>query len=187
MDRSTRWHEAIPLASTKASACADALLAHWISRFGVPAHLTSNHGPQFESVLPWHHSPSDHCLPPESNWMVERFDCSMKNSLRARCADGSWNQQLPWDLHGLRNTPNGGLASLLRRCFWDHSVPSWFACSTTACQCYCSSFKEGSSPSDLLPYVCLPSLPRSASLTTLHWPVPCTPAFIETFQLQVGT
>ena len=39
------------MASTTASVCADALVTHWISRFGVPAHLTSDRGPQFVSAL----------------------------------------------------------------------------------------------------------------------------------------
>ena len=116
VDRSTRWPEAIPLASTTASACADALLTHWVSRFGVPAHLTSDRGPQFVSAL-WqrlcavlgitHHQTT--AYHPESNGMVERFHRSMKNSLRARCVDGSWNQQLPWVLLGLRTTPKEGI------------------------------------------------------------------------------
>ena len=116
VDRSTRWPEAIPLASTTASSCADALLTHWVSRFGVPAHLTSDRGPQFVSAL-WqrlcavlgitHHQTT--AYHPESNGMVERFHRSMKNSLRARCVDGSWFQQLPWVLLGLRTTPKEGI------------------------------------------------------------------------------
>ena len=35
--RTTRWMEVIPLSSTTATACADALVAGWISRFGVLA------------------------------------------------------------------------------------------------------------------------------------------------------
>ena len=36
IDRSTRWVEAIPLSTTTATACADALVAGWISCFVVP-------------------------------------------------------------------------------------------------------------------------------------------------------
>ena len=99
VDRTTRLPEAIPLASTTASVCADALVTHWISRFGVPANLTSDRGPQFVSAL-WdrlctilgivHHQTSAYHL--ASNGMVERFHRSLKNTLRARCADSLWNQ-----------------------------------------------------------------------------------------------
>jgi len=42
VDRFTRWPEAIPLAETSALTCARALIAHWIARFDVPAHLSSD-------------------------------------------------------------------------------------------------------------------------------------------------
>ena len=37
IDMTTRWMEVLPLASTTATACADAIVAGWISRLGVPA------------------------------------------------------------------------------------------------------------------------------------------------------
>jgi len=51
IDRSTRWLEAVPLASTSAAAVADALVASWTSRFGVPDLLVSDRGPQFTSAV----------------------------------------------------------------------------------------------------------------------------------------
>ena len=42
IDITTRWVEVIPLSSTTAFACADALIAGWISRFGVPAAITTD-------------------------------------------------------------------------------------------------------------------------------------------------
>ena len=39
----------IPLSSTTATACTDALVAGWISRFGVPAVMVSDRGAQFTS------------------------------------------------------------------------------------------------------------------------------------------
>jgi hypothetical protein len=50
--RSTRWAEALPLAATTAAACADAFIAGWIARFGVPTHVTSDRGVQFTSGPP---------------------------------------------------------------------------------------------------------------------------------------
>ncbi|MFO0002781.1 MAG: transposase family protein, partial [bacterium] len=51
VDRTTRWPEAVPLASTTAADCAAALLQGWIHRFGVPGTITSDRGPQFTSSL----------------------------------------------------------------------------------------------------------------------------------------
>lgn len=51
IDLFSRWPKAIPLSSTTASDCAQALLLHWVAQFGVHHHLTSHHGPQFTSAL----------------------------------------------------------------------------------------------------------------------------------------
>ena len=50
MDRTSRWPEAVPLSSTFAEGCAKALISCWISRFGVPAKITSDCEAQFTSV-----------------------------------------------------------------------------------------------------------------------------------------
>ena len=39
---------------------------------------------------------------PQSNGMVERFHCQLKNSLRARGAGADWPAHLPWVLLGLQ-------------------------------------------------------------------------------------
>jgi hypothetical protein len=51
IDRTSRWPEAIPLSSITAADCARALFAGWVSRFGVPATITSDRGAQFTSAL----------------------------------------------------------------------------------------------------------------------------------------
>jgi hypothetical protein len=51
IDRTMRWLEAIPLQSTSARACVDALVEGWIARFGVPAHITTDRGVQFTSEV----------------------------------------------------------------------------------------------------------------------------------------
>ena len=63
IDRTTRWPEAVPLSTTSSSDCAKALFFTWISRFGVPATITSDRGPQFVSSL-WscRDAPSTACL-----------------------------------------------------------------------------------------------------------------------------
>ena len=68
----------IPLASITAADCARALFAGWVSRFGVPATITSDRGAQFTAAL-WaglcsllniQHSPTT-AYQPQSNGLVE--------------------------------------------------------------------------------------------------------------------
>jgi hypothetical protein len=112
IDRSTRWAEAIPLRSTSAASCADALVSGWVSRFGVPEQVTSDQGRQFCSSV-WdalsrqlgmkmRFTTAYH---PQSNGLVERFHRRLKEALRAQLAGTDWPQHLPWVLLGLRAAP----------------------------------------------------------------------------------
>jgi Integrase core domain/Integrase zinc binding domain len=47
IDHSTRWLEAVPIKNMEVRMCADALVDTWISRFGVPAVITSDRRTQF--------------------------------------------------------------------------------------------------------------------------------------------
>ena len=118
IDRFTRWPEAIPLKDTSANSCAQALIVNWISRLGIPQHITSDRGAQFTSQL-WvsisqllgtelHHTTAYH---PQSNGMIERFHRTMKNALRARLTSPSWIDSLPWVLLGIRTTPSAELGT----------------------------------------------------------------------------
>ena len=112
IDRSTRWVEAVPLDETTAAACATALFTAWITRFGVPSHITSDRGPQFTSSL-WSSLTAlfnithitTTAYHPAANGMVERVHRRLKDALRARATTPSWSSQLPWVLLGLRTTP----------------------------------------------------------------------------------
>jgi len=112
IDRSTRWLEAVPLASISAEECAAALVESWISRFGVPAVITSDRGRQFTSAL-WSSLCSvlgtEHIMTtsyhPQSNGMVERAHRQLKDALRARLVGVNWMEHLPWVLLGLRAAP----------------------------------------------------------------------------------
>ena len=120
IDRSTRWVEAVPMASTTAAACADAVVRHWIARFGVPEVIVSDRGPQFTSAI-W----AELCrllgvrhrlttaYHPQSNGLVERFHRQLKDALRSRECGAAWVAHLPWVLLGLRTAPkeDSGLSS----------------------------------------------------------------------------
>jgi Integrase zinc binding domain/Integrase core domain len=93
IDRASRWVEAVPLASITAADCAEALFAAWIVRYGVPAAITSDRGPQFSSAV-WAAVCSllniDHmsttAFHPQANGMVERWHRRLKDALRSRAA-----------------------------------------------------------------------------------------------------
>lgn len=97
VDRFSRWPEAIPLSDTTTASCVQALVFHWIARFGIPSHISSDRGPQFTSQL-WtsiaqlfgtqlHHTTAYH---PQSNGLVERFHRHLKSALKARLTGPSW-------------------------------------------------------------------------------------------------
>ena len=47
-DHSTNWYEAIPLPDETATTTANALLKHWIYRFGCPCSINRDQGRDFE-------------------------------------------------------------------------------------------------------------------------------------------
>ncbi len=112
VDRSTRWLEAVPLSETSSVNCMDAFISTWISRFGVPAVITTDRGVQFSSAS-WaascqrlgitHHLTT--AYHPQANGMIERTHRQLKDSLRARLAGSDWPSHLPWVLLGLRSAP----------------------------------------------------------------------------------
>jgi transposase InsO family protein len=112
IDRSSKWMEAIPLSYKSVVACAKALTFSWISHFGVPERITSNHGPQFTSNL-WvklcemlhiFHKQTT-AYHPELNGAVERLHRHLKDALFTRTAAATWSKELPFVLLGLRAQP----------------------------------------------------------------------------------
>ncbi|GFW80496.1 integrase catalytic domain-containing protein [Trichonephila clavipes] len=107
LDHYTRGPEVIPVSDISAEAAAKNFIANWISRFGVPAIITTDQGGQFQSRLlyslkqmlgiqriqttPYHIS---------SNGMVERLHHTLKQAIR--CHDTKWTESLPVVLLGLR-------------------------------------------------------------------------------------
>lgn len=111
VDRFTRWPEAVPISNMEASTVANALVDHWVSRFGTPDTITTDQGTQFESRLF-----SSLCkrlgtklihtsaYNPRANGMVERFHRQLKASLRALNTDPSWTAKLSLILLSFRST-----------------------------------------------------------------------------------
>ena len=117
IDRATRWPDAIPLTSTSAEACANALIT-WISRYGIPETVVTDNATNFTSNLFKEISNSlgiqlkhTSTYNPESNGIIERCHRTLKTALTARCVGRDWSRQLQWVLLGLRTTPHTALGA----------------------------------------------------------------------------
>lgn len=111
IDRTTRWMEAIALTEITASSVAFAFVQTWISRFGVPLHVVTDRGSQFESELfrelssfTGFHRLRTTAYHPQTNGIIERTHRTIKTALMAR--KENWLQALPVVLLGIRSIPN---------------------------------------------------------------------------------
>ena len=108
IDRTSRWPEAFLLSSITAETCARVFISTWVSRFGVPALLTSDRGAQFASSV-WFEVCSvlgisrmkTTSFHPQSTGMIECFHHSLKSSLQARLASSDWVAHLSLVMLGL--------------------------------------------------------------------------------------
>ncbi|XP_076660781.1 uncharacterized protein LOC143364203 [Halictus rubicundus] len=101
IDRFSRWAEAVPLKETSAQTVGRAFFEHWVSRFGAPAFLTSDQGPQFESqlfpallALVGCRRKRTTAYHPASNGMVERWHRVLKAAIMCH-ANQQWSRVLP--------------------------------------------------------------------------------------------
>ena len=109
VDCYTCWAEAIPLTSSMAEAVAQALLSGWISRFGVPSTIITDHGHQFKSnllnnlmsLIGSKHARTT-AYHPQTNGMVERFHRQLKATLKAQPNPDAWMDTQPLILIGIR-------------------------------------------------------------------------------------
>ena len=114
-DYMTKWAEAYALPNEEAHTCMTALYQGMFSRFGLPAQLHSDQGPNFESKLvkeltklagirksrttPYH---------PRSDGQVERLNRTILQMLRATAYDcpEEWPAKLPFIMAAYRMTPH---------------------------------------------------------------------------------
>ena len=90
-DHFTEWYEAKPLPDQTAVTTANAIVDHWISRFGCPYSLHSNQGRKFESKLFENlmqlleiDKTRTTLFHPQSNAVIERMNKTLQNML-AKC------------------------------------------------------------------------------------------------------
>lgn len=109
IDRFTRWTEAIPLVDITAASVASAFLSIWISRYGVPAYITTDQGRQFESALFREFSrllgaKVAHTTPyhPQSNGQIERWHRTLKAAIKSYKSQ-NWVEALPIVMMGLHS------------------------------------------------------------------------------------
>ena len=112
-DHFTKWYEAIPLPDQQATTTANALLQHWICRFGCPYSIHTDQGRNFESDLFQHlmrrleidktRTTSFH---PQSNSIIERMNRTLLNMLSKCIADdqSNWSSLLPFVLLAYRSS-----------------------------------------------------------------------------------
>ena len=112
IDRTTSWTEVTPLASVFAKFYVQAFLSTWVSRFDVPAVLTSDRGAKFTSSV-WAgvcysleiSASTTTCFHPQSNRIIEHFHRSLKSALFSCLAGSVWLCHLPVVLLGLKIAP----------------------------------------------------------------------------------
>ena len=113
LDRTSRWVDAVPMASATAEACSKAFIRSWVKTFGLCDMATTDNGPSFVSKV-WakvhenlgtivSYTPPLH---PSSLGHLERQHRDIKVGLKTALLDmaeqyqGEWCDALPWVLLG---------------------------------------------------------------------------------------
>jgi hypothetical protein len=133
VDRSTKWAEAIPLAGTTTADCVEAFLNGSVSRFGVPAVLTSDRGVQFTSAV-WsglcqrlgiHHKLTT-AYHPQANWLGGVVSQAAEGGSMGETGEWRLVWPAPLDDDGAEGGPKGGLRPLFRGAgVWRAAYTPW--------------------------------------------------------------
>ena len=102
IDRFTQCPEAIPLKEISAESRVQTLISGWITHYGVPTTITTDHGRQFEShlfqelsrILEIKHTRMTN-YHPTSNGMIERFHRQLKAALHTYPDQQRWSKYVP--------------------------------------------------------------------------------------------
>ncbi|GFX34452.1 retrovirus-related Pol polyprotein from transposon 412 [Trichonephila clavipes] len=112
MDYFTKWPEVYPIPDQEAPTVAEAVVQHWISRYGVPLQLHSDQGRTFVSAvlkgvceLLGIDKTKTTPLHPQSDGMVERFNHTILNNLSLMVSKNQqdWDQKVPLFLLAYRS------------------------------------------------------------------------------------
>ncbi|GFX85780.1 retrovirus-related Pol polyprotein from transposon 412 [Trichonephila clavipes] len=112
MDYFTKWPEVYPIPDQEAPTVAEAVVQHWISRYGVPLQLHSDQGRNFVSAvlkgvceLLGIDKTKTTPLHPQSDGMVERFNRTILNNLSLMISKNQqdWDQKVPLFLLAYRS------------------------------------------------------------------------------------
>ncbi|GFW27160.1 hypothetical protein TNCV_93861 [Trichonephila clavipes] len=112
MDYFTKWPEVYPIPDQEAPTVAEAVVQHWISRYGVPLQLHSDQGRNFVSAvlkgvceLLGIDKTKTTPLRPQSDGMVERFNRTILNNLSLMVSKNQqdWDQKVPLFLLAYRS------------------------------------------------------------------------------------
>ncbi|GFX30620.1 retrovirus-related Pol polyprotein from transposon 412 [Trichonephila clavipes] len=112
MDYFTKWPEVYPIPDQEAPTVAEAVVQHWISRYGVPLQLHSDQGRNFVSAvlkgvceLLGIDKTKTTPLQPQSDGMVERFNRTILNNLSLMVSKNQqdWDQKVPLFLLAYRS------------------------------------------------------------------------------------
>lgn len=111
IDRCTGWLEAAPLLSITAKEVATAFINTWVSRFGVPLHVITDRGKQFESEFftsvssaVGFHRLRTCSYRPQCNGKVERAHRTLKSILKSK--HSHWLNDLPIVLLAMHSAPD---------------------------------------------------------------------------------
>ena len=112
-DHFTKWYEAIPLTDQTTVTTANALVDHWICRFGCPHILHSTQGRNFESKLFEQlmqllgmDKTRATLFHPQSNAVIQRMNKTLQKMF-AKCVNekqSKWSLQLPYVMTAYRSS-----------------------------------------------------------------------------------